>query len=61
VPEREALERWGSPLEYEGEDEDGNGGEVHYLELGFSRGEEEGVVIGVLSVGERLGWVSSIW
>lgn len=42
-------------------DEDGDAGEVHYLELGFSRKEEEGVVVGVTSVGERLGWVSSIW
>lgn len=71
VPEREARERWVSPLwddEQQRRREGGGGGdddeddddEVHYLELGFG-GQTEGVVVAVLSVGERLGWVSSIW
>ena len=59
MPEREARERWVSPLWNDDaidEDED----EVHYLELGWGEGAET-IVVAVLTVGERLGWVSSIW
>ena len=67
MPEREARERWVSPLwddeqqrRRDGGDEEDEDDEVHYLELGFG-GQTEAVVVAVLSVGERLGWVSSIW
>lgn len=33
---------------------------MHYLELGWG-GSAETIVVAVLTVGERLGWVSSIW
>lgn len=60
VPDREARERWVSPLDGGQEEDEEDDDEVHYLELGFG-GQSEDVVVAVLTVGERLGWVSSIW
>lgn len=56
VPEREASGRWPVPF---GDDDEG---EVHYLEIGIQGPEgKRAVVIAVRSIGERLGWVGSIW
>lgn len=56
VPEREASGRWPAPFGNDDEDDDV---EVHYLEIALAG--QGSVAVAVRNVGERLGWVGSIW
>jgi hypothetical protein len=56
VPEREASGRWPAPFGHDQEDDEI---EVHYLEIALTG--QVNVAVAVRNVGERLGWVGSIW